>query len=450
MNAKLKTRQTDKGGKVRSVTFGNVTVDIYSRAKKVNGYDYTIYEVADFSHGTRRMRSFTKLEKAIAEAETIATRLSSGEVVAAQIDSREAASYGNAIQILRDAGLENTPLEIAVAHYAQAVKIMGADKVVEAAQDFIRRNPTERPPRSVRQVADELIDLKTNRQASARYIEDLKLRLAKLATKFSVNVDTVTTADIQQWLDGMDAAPRTVRNFRQTASGLFKFAEARGYIAKGENPVTATERIKTKNADAIEIYSPAELARLLAAAPDSFKPVLAIQAFAGLRSAEVMRLDWQNVKLEREHIEITASNAKTASRRIVPILPNLAVWLKKAAKKSGKIFPSSRAYFHELQRDISKRTKTAKLDAVPWKHNALRHSFISYRVADVQNVAQVALEAGNSPGMIFGHYRELVTADDAKAWFAIVPAQRATKRTTKPATIVGLPRRGTTPVQQLN
>ena len=68
MNAKLKTRQTDKGGKVRSVTFGNVTVDIYSRAKKVNGYDYTIYEVADFSHGTRRMRSFTKLEKAIAEA----------------------------------------------------------------------------------------------------------------------------------------------------------------------------------------------------------------------------------------------------------------------------------------------------------------------------------------------------------------------------------------------
>jgi hypothetical protein len=43
------------------------------------------------------------------------------------------------------------------------------------------------------------------------------------------------------------------------------------------------------------------------------------------------------------------------------------------------------------------------LPALPWKHNALRHSFISYRVADIQNVAQVALEAGNSPGMIFGH-----------------------------------------------
>ena len=56
-----------------------------------------------------------------------------------------------------------------------------------------------------------------------------------------------------------------------------------------------------------------------------------------------------------------------------------------------------------------------------WQHNGLRHSFISYRVAMVKNVAQVALEAGNSPQMIFSNYRELVTPQDAKAWFAITP-----------------------------
>jgi integrase len=391
----------------------------------VNGYTYTVFEVADFTHGKRRMRSFTILDRAIAEAEAIGKRLSSGNTLAAQIDNRDAASYGNAMQILKDAGLDETPLEIAVAHYAKAVNIISTDKVVEAAQDFIRRNPTERPARSVRQVADELIELKTNRKASARYVEDLKGRLGALATKFPNNVDAVTTAEIQAWLDSMDAAPRTIRNVRNTASALFKFAEARGYISRGENPVTATEKIKTKNKDAIEIYTPDEIVRLLAAAPDTFKPVLAIQAFAGLRSAEAMRLDWKNIKLAREHIEITAANAKTASRRIVPILPNLAAWLKDAAKKSGKLFPSSRAYFHELQSEISKRTKTDKLAAVSWKHNALRHSFISYRCADIQNVAQVALEAGNSPAMIFGHYRELVTADDAKTWFAIAPAQPA-------------------------
>jgi hypothetical protein len=55
----------------------------------------------------------------------------------------------------------------------------------------------------------------------------------------------------------------------------------------------------------------------------------------------------------------------------------------------------------------------------------LRHSFISYRVAEIQNANQVALEAGNSPQMIFQHYRELVRPAEAKKWFALKPADVA-------------------------
>ena len=68
--------------------------------------------------------------------------------------------------------------------------------------------------------------------------------------------------------------------------------------------------------------------------------------------------------------------------------------------------------------------KQKKADALDfkWKHNALRHSFISYRVSQCKNVAQVALEAGNSPQMIFQHYKELVQPDAAKAWFSLRPA----------------------------
>src|ERR1039457_3675333 len=43
------------------------------------------------------------------------------------------------------------------------------------------------------------------------------------------------------------------------------------------------------------------------------------------------------------------------------------------------------------------------------------------RLATVPNTAQVALEAGNSPQMIFGHYRELVRGMDAEKWFSITP-----------------------------
>jgi len=79
------------------------------------------------------------------------------------------------------------------------------------------------------------------------------------------------------------------------------------------------------------------------------------------------------------------------------------------------------------------RSGKRKCNEVPefkWKHNALRHSFISYRVAAIQNVAQVALEAGNSPQMIFRHYRELVRPADAVKWFSIMPE--------KPANVVGM------------
>ena len=64
--------------------------------------------------------------------------------------------------------------------------------------------------------------------------------------------------------------------------------------------------------------------------------------------------------------------------------------------------------------ELAEDAASAKFKPVKWKKNALRHSFISYRVADTQNVAQVALEAGNSPAIIFAHYRELVRPAEAK------------------------------------
>ena len=53
----------------------------------------------------------------------------------------------------------------------------------------------------------------------------------------------------------------------------------------------------------------------------------------------------------------------------------------------------------------------------------MRHSFITYRLAATQDVAAVALEAGNPPTMIFRHYRELATEQEANEWFGILPAK---------------------------
>ena len=118
--------------------------------------------------------------------------------------------------------------------------------------------------------------------------------------------------------------------------------------------------------------------------------------------------------LERKMIEVRAGQAKTASRRIIPISDNLLGWLKPLVRE-GKIVKDN-----DFHRQITALAETLKIE---WPRNVLRHSYISYRIAIVQSADQVALEAGNSPSIIFKHYRELTTPEVAEKWFGIMPKE---------------------------
>jgi integrase len=270
-------------------------------------------------------------------------------------------------------------------------------------------------PRKVAEVVTELLTHREDRQKSDRYIDDLRARLNRFAKTFAVDIASITTSNVQGWIDGLKLSPRSAKNFRGALSTLFKFAEARQYIAKGTNPVTGTENVSLNGDGAIEIYTPAEILLLLQNAPKNFLPFLAIGAFAGLRSAEIERLEWKEIDFTGGFITVEGQKAKTRSRRIVPILPNLAQWLEPYRKRKGKVWTGSERDLLDARAETVEKSKTA------WKDNGLRHSFISYRLSEIQNAAQVALEAGNSPGMVFKHYRELVKPEAAKAWFAVAP-----------------------------
>jgi hypothetical protein len=118
------------------------------------------------------------------------------------------------------------------------------------------------------------------------------------------------------------------------------------------------------------------------------------------------------VDLERRIIMLRADQAKTASRRIVPISDNMAAWLLPLSR-SGKVITNRKIPIVT--------TALSKKLGIAWPHNGLRHSYISYRLAVAKDAAKVALEAGNSPDIIFKHYRELVTEQEANEWFSIMP-----------------------------
>jgi site-specific recombinase XerD len=430
-------KRTRKYRKPEVVKLGNIVVKVYRRdkthkvkddaGKVIKRVTYTAFEVDDRTTGKRRLRSFSDHKEAIAEANRIARQLSSGAVEAAQMTNSQAASFGRATELLRPTGAS---LELAASVYAKCYEILGGDKMVQAAEFFDRHDAGKITSKTVGEVVTELLQVKgartkKGRPASARYLKDLKNRLDRFANDYAVDIGSVTTGDVQKWIDnlnidGKPIAPQTARNFRTVLYTLFQFAEARGYIFKDGNPVKQTEHIAVNNnGDSIEIFTPDELTKLLAHASRQFLPMLVLGAFAGIRAAEIDRLTFEDLFRVEGFVEIAGDTAKTSSRRLVPMLPNLAQWLAPYANDKGKIWTGTENDLKDA------RAETVKAAQVAWKDNGLRHSFISYRLADIQDADQVGLEAGNCPKMIFKHYRKLVTPEQATVWFAIVPEMPA-------------------------
>ena len=67
-------------------------------------------------------------------------------------------------------------------------------------------------------------------------------------------------------------------------------------------------------------------------------------AFSGLRTSEIERLDWQDVKFDTGCVVVQKGKVRTKrgrARRIVPMMPNLKAWLKPLAKESGPVSSTS-------------------------------------------------------------------------------------------------------------
>jgi integrase len=401
---------------------GHSTVKIYRTPS--NGCDQ--FTVAYYMSDKRVRKTFAKYELATIEADKVHAALCAGELKVVELKGEDCLSYLRAKEAIKETGM---PLEMVAIRYADAHRLLGGASLTEAVEFFLKHHPNNLPKKTVPVVVEELLNAKDADGMSDVYLKDLRLRLERFAKKFPRGIALITTAEVEDFLRdlkkpatrGKDNKPvmksltgRSRNNYRRAIGTLFYFAETRGYLPKGNGRIEAVAVAREEDGD-IDIFTPAELEQLFKTAWDKPEliPFLAIAAFAGLRHAEITRLEWPEIRLDDGFIEVKARKAKTASRRLVPITPNLRAWLEPLKQVSGHV-----VHHENMPNQIQWLAYHSK---VSWKHNALRHSFISYRLAQVQNTAQVALEAGNSPQMVFQHYRELVRPADAEKWFAITP-----------------------------
>lgn len=420
----MKVTPKRKSNWPRKISLGRVSVTIYKRIAP-NGSP--CFMVANYSSGKRRFDSYANETLALDAAGLLVRQMSERQVVAAAMTNEQASEYAAAVQTLKPF---NVGLLSVAENVAEALKFVSDLSGIVAAARFYKERHKSITPKRVADVVAELVAMKKARKKSPRHIRDLSSRLNRFAEVFKRDICNVTTPDVQGWLDGMALSARSIKNYRAALASLFSFAEARGYIFKGGNPIDDTEKVSMNDDSAIEIFTPKEISALLKHAPKNYLPLLVLGAFAGLRTAEAERLEWRDMDTESGFITVAPHKAKTRSRRLVPILPNLAAWLKDYADQTGRVWKGS-----ERERKRERRAML-KASGIKWKHNALRHSFISYRVAATHDAAKVSLEAGNSPQMIFRHYRELVKPAAAMEWFSVLPEGELAPVTTKVVPIV--------------
>lgn len=406
---------------------GNAVVKIYRGTNTKGDTQYIEFKVAFWAtDGKRKFRSFADYGKARRYADTVTASFAKGDAKFLTLSGEEMVVYARATQALKPLGI---PLDVAATDYAQAKAKLGAHPLLAAVEFFVR-NHTGLENRTVREVVDELLQQRRHptvgKPASDRYISDMECRLGKFADYARVPIASVGTKDVLRFLDELKVNGRTRFNYLSLLRTLFNHAKTKRYFPRDVDPLEGLPTDWEEDGD-IEIFTPEEMQRLLAAARPELIPFLAIGAFAGVRHAELTRLRWEDVKAD--HIEVSAGKAKTRSRRIIPIQPNLSQWLEPHRKTTGPVveFVNVTNQIRWLCDSTAEpaQGKRASKAPVKWRHNGLRHSFISYRTAQLKNVNEVSLEGGNTPAIIFSNYRELVTEKQAKSWFAIMPSMPA-------------------------
>jgi integrase len=261
------------------------------------------------------------------------------------------------------------------------------------------------------------------------HLRDVKKFIGAFVEAFPVEMTAIRTNAIDDWLGNLGGKARNKNNARDKVISFFNFAVEKAYLPKeiphvakattafsDPRPVITTEDEAAASAQPKEIYFPEDMAKLLAAAEPDVRVTLELKAFSGIRTEELVRLWWVLINENTGYINVTEAIAKV-NQRAVPIFENLKRRLAlypqdQKRDRVGKRWGSANALYHAWKR-------TADQAGLPYKKNAFRNSYISYRLAQTKDPNLVAYESGNSAEMIRKYYLDLVTPEQAAAWFSL-------------------------------
>lgn len=397
---------------------GFAVVTIYRREHKRTASGY-VFTVAWTVGGHRYMIQRATLKDAQVEAAAKAEQLAAGRLGAAGLSTDDAATIAQAKRICGKVSIVS-----ALEEWAEARRITGG-QLVQAARAWAERSgpaKTLSVPEAVKAFLKEKTARGVDVTASYEHF------LPRLAEAFSGPIDSLTAAMLENWIQRTfkgetgKVHPATFNTARKRLVTLWRWARVKRYLP--QDVLTEAERVHAhkEGAKRREIMTVADLARMLVLLRDTRREYLAaavLACFCGLRRDEIHAQRWADVNLKAAKLAVTAAKQGTPEERLVEIPPAAVEWLLLCDRTGELVAP---AWAQDRIRTFCRDVKPP----IDCPENAFRHSFVSYHVAAGGSVAGTAIEAGNSAGVIFKHYRRPVSKDDGAAWFAVTPS-RATE-----------------------
>ncbi len=373
----------------------------------------------------RKTKKFAKEADAIAEARLQAEKIAAGRSDAADMtrgDFEELAA-GRSI-----AG--SIPMLAALREWKQARELT-AGNLIAAAEAWAARQGIGHEQITLAKAAE--LFLKAKRSARVKTKQSYDRVFPELLKRFGEReISSLSSRELQHWFEERYPHPVTRNTVRKRCVSLWRWCRKKNYLPRDVQ--TEAERIDTAQEPHVEIgiISVDTFGKLLhyfRATHPEYLAALALAGFAGLRRAELHAQTWEDIDLSAGHLRVTTAKTNTPAKRLVSLSPSAVEWLMLTKERKGVVCFNQAIHRVNLAvdriRDIAHGARNEKGEPLfpRLPENCFRHAFISHRVAATGNVAETSLEAGNSPRIIFQHYRALVTKAEGEAWFAIPTAK---------------------------
>lgn len=251
------------------------------------------------------------------------------------------------------------------------------------------------------------------RPASYREYKFMLRRMLRDSPEYACrNVRSVRAKDCLEIISKGNPSAHTFDKARRLLHCFFAYAMQHNWCS--ENPVSCLE-VRKKKELTVPVLRLAEIGRLLetVSKPEhrDCAAAVGLMLWGGLRPTEVTRLCWSEVDLEDMVVRVLPRVSKTGGARLVTIQPILLRWLKRFCPDeagAGPVAPRNWVRRWQLLRRDS--------ELLPWRSDALRHTFASYHLRHFLDIHQLQLEMGHSTArLLFSRYLNLGFISKAEA-----------------------------------